>query len=51
MVTKGTTSVRATDARNSLHYDESEVSSCHGDVVVTMVTGTCDISRYYVILT
>jgi len=26
MVAKGTTVVRATDTRNSLHYDESEVS-------------------------
>lgn len=26
MVTKGTTVITATDARNSLHYDESEAS-------------------------
>ena len=31
MVAKGTTLVRASDVKNSLHYDESEVSSCHSD--------------------
>lgn len=30
MVTKGVALVRASDVKNPLHYDESEVCSCYG---------------------